>query len=54
MRAVNDNALLSIASRSSRVRRALECAFWMLAYGVAIGALWRGVLFAGPYLRSLG
>lgn len=53
MRAVNDNALLSFASRSPRARRAIECAGWMLAYGGAIGALWRGALFYGPYIRSL-
>lgn len=47
MRAVNDNALLSIASRSRGLRRVAECAFWMLAYGAAIAALWDGALVIG-------
>ncbi|WP_333986159.1 hypothetical protein [Burkholderia orbicola] len=53
-RAPTDNALLHVAARAPRLRRAAEAGAWMAAYGVAIAALWYGSLVAGPYLRSLG
>ncbi|WP_175788133.1 hypothetical protein [Burkholderia cenocepacia] len=53
-RAPTDNALLRVAARAPRMRRAIEAGAWMVAYGVAIAALWYGSLIAGPYLRSLG
>ncbi|AIO25010.1 hypothetical protein [Burkholderia cepacia] len=53
-RAPTDNALLRVAARAPRLRRAAEAGAWMAAYGVAIAALWYGSLVAGPYLRSLG
>ncbi|WP_321906244.1 hypothetical protein [Burkholderia cenocepacia] len=52
--APTDNALLRVAARAPRLRRAAEAGAWMAAYGVAIAALWYGSLVAGPYLRSLG
>ncbi|MBY4726632.1 MULTISPECIES: hypothetical protein [Burkholderia] len=54
MRATHDNALLLVADRAPRVRRAIEAGVWMAAYGIAIAGLWYGSLVAGPYLRSLG
>ncbi|CAN0620434.1 conserved protein of unknown function [Burkholderia multivorans] len=53
-RSAADNALLRVAARAPRLRRAVEAGVWMAAYGVTIAALWYGSLFAGPYLRSLG
>lgn len=53
-RAPTDNALLRVAARAPRMRRAIEAGAWMVAYGVAIAALWYGSLIAGPYLRSFG
>ncbi|WP_124649262.1 hypothetical protein [Burkholderia cenocepacia] len=53
-RAPTDNALLRVAARALRLRRAAEAGAWMVAYGVAIAGLWYGSLVAGPYLRSLG
>ena len=45
-RQIAPNDLLSFAQRPSRARRAVECAVWILAYGVAIGALWYGAVSA--------
>ncbi|HEM8999512.1 hypothetical protein QZN01_06245 [Burkholderia cenocepacia] len=53
-RAPTDNALLRVAGRALRMRRAVEAGVWMVAYGVTIAGLWYGSLVAGPYLRSLG
>ncbi|WP_069705220.1 hypothetical protein [Burkholderia seminalis] len=53
-RAPTDNALLRVAARAPRMRRAIEAGAWMVAYGVTIAGLWYGSLVAGPYLRSLG
>ncbi|OXJ16608.1 hypothetical protein [Burkholderia sp. HI2500] len=53
-RAATDNALLRVAARAPRIRRAIEAGAWMVAYGFAIACLWYGSLVAGPYLRSLG
>ncbi|HDR9029922.1 TPA: hypothetical protein QDB14_004144 [Burkholderia vietnamiensis] len=49
-----DNALLRVAARAPRMRRAIEAGAWMTAYGFAIAGLWYGSLIAGPYLRSFG
>ncbi|CAN0620483.1 conserved protein of unknown function [Burkholderia multivorans] len=53
-RSAADNALLRVAARAPRMRRAVEAGVWIAAYGVTIATLWYGSLFAGPYLRSLG
>lgn len=44
MRIAAHNALLAVASRPSRARRAAEAALSMLAYGLAIGCLWYGAV----------
>ncbi|WP_155419919.1 hypothetical protein [Burkholderia gladioli] len=44
MRTITHNALLAVASRPTRARRAVEAGFWMLAYGLAIAAYWYGAV----------
>lgn len=46
MRAASHNALLAVASRPSRRRRAIEAGAWMLAYGAGGGLLWYSAVLA--------
>ncbi|WP_369053443.1 hypothetical protein [Burkholderia gladioli] len=46
MRTTTHNALLAAANQPPRLRRAIEAAVWMLAYGVGAGALWYSAVLA--------